>query len=93
MSQILKLKSFTGINEVKNKTKTKRQQTKKNPVETQIINPLKTKAKIKAKIVFEQNIFFLHIISHKHNFISLWMGKARQSNSEYKHGGRSIKEQ
>lgn len=93
MSQILKLKIFTGINEVKNKTKTKRQQTKKTPVETQIINPLKTKAKIKAKIVFEQNIFFLHIISHKHNFISLWMGKARQSNSEYKHGGRSIKEQ
>lgn len=93
MSQILKLKIFTGINEVKNKTKTKRQQTKKNPVETQIINPLKTKAKIKAKIVFEQNIFFLHIISHKHNFISLWMGKAQQSNSEYKHGGRSIKEQ
>lgn len=79
MSQILKLKIFTGINEVKNKTKTKRQQTKKNPVETQIINPLKTKAKIKAKIVFEQNIFFLHIISHKHNFISLWMGKAIQS--------------
>lgn len=62
-------------------------------METQIINPLKTKAKIKAKIVFEQNIFFLHIISHKHKFISLWMGKARQSNSEYKHGGRSIKEQ
>lgn len=48
-------------------------------METQIINPLKTKAKIKAKIVFEQNIFFLHIISHKHNFISLWMGKAIQS--------------
>lgn len=62
-------------------------------METQIINPLKTKAKIKAKIVFEQNIFFLYIISHKHNFISLWMGKARQSNSEYKHGGRRIKEQ